>query len=168
MMRMTVGIFLALIVAALLLSPVVAAEPEDAKLAAVFNKYLDEEFRHRPMEATRQGDHRFDHLLDDLSPKARAAGIDRIRQALRELPAQVEYARLSRSGQIDFEILKHDLTRGLWLAENTRPFEHDPRTYNEYISDSTFLLLTQSTEPKATNIKNCVAPLAFITRVVAT
>src|SRR5207247_10909946 len=128
MMRMTVGISLALIVAALLLAPVVAAEPEDAKLAAFFKKYLDEEFGHRPMEATRQGDHRFDHLLDDLSPKARAAGVERIRRVLHDLPAQVDYARLSRSAQTDFEILRLDLTRGLWLAENTRPFEHAPRT----------------------------------------
>ena len=33
----------------------------------------------------------------------------------------------------------------LWLQENTRPFEQDPRVYNEYISDSIYLLFTQST-----------------------
>ena len=144
-----------------------ADNAEDAKLAAFFQKYLDEEFRQRPLLATQLGDHRFDHLLDDLSPKARAAWVERTRQTLAALPREVAYDRLSRSGQIDFEIFRHHLTRDLWLAENTRPFEHDPRVYNEYISDSTFLLLTQSTEPKATNVKNCVARMGQIPRVVA-
>src|SRR5262249_9154122 len=125
-----------------------AADTEDAKLNAFFKAYLDEEFRHKPLDATRLGDHRFDHLLDDLSPAARAANIERTRKALAELPKQVDYQKLSRSAQIDYEILKHSWTYSLWLAENTKPFEEDPRVYNEYITDSVYLLLTQSTEPK--------------------
>ena len=59
----------------LLVLPVAAraADGEDAKLAAFFRSYLDKDFEARPLEATRAGDHRFDHLLDDVSPKARAA-----------------------------------------------------------------------------------------------
>lgn len=147
--------------------PAVSADDEDAKLTAFFQKFLDEEFKHRPLDATRLGDHRFDDRLDDLSPKARAAGVDRLRQTLRDLPKQVDYSKLSRSGQIDFEILKHHLTREIWLAENTRPFEDDPRVYNEYLSDSIYLILAQSTLPKATNVKNAAARLAFLPRIIA-
>src|SRR5260370_38779695 len=50
----------------------IAAENEDARLTAFFKEYLDESFRLRPMDATRLGDHHFDHLLDDLSATARA------------------------------------------------------------------------------------------------
>ena len=60
--------------------------------------------------------------------------------------------KLSRAGQIDFEILQQDLERRLWLAENTRPFESDPRIYSSYINDSTYLILTQSTQPLETNV----------------
>src|SRR5581483_811226 len=67
----------------------------------------------------------------------------------------------------DYEIFRQDLTRSLWLAENTRPFEEDPRTYNAYLSESVYLLLTQSTLPKATNVKNCAARMAYLPRVVA-
>jgi uncharacterized protein (DUF885 family) len=153
-----------------------ASNTEDAKLAAFFQKYLEEEFRQRPLEATRLGDHRFDHLLDDVSPKARAAWIEHYRSTLRQLPEQIDYQKLSRSGQIDFEILKHHLTRYLWMAENlgafelgdsTGSFEQDPRMYGNYISDSTFLLLTQSSLPKAVNVKNCAARMAFIPKIVA-
>src|SRR5262245_28475240 len=88
---------------------------EDARLTAFFKKYLDEEFRHRPMEATRLGDHRFDHLLDDVSPKARASTTERTRKALAELPRQIDAKKLSPSARVDFRIFEHHLRRSLWL-----------------------------------------------------
>jgi uncharacterized protein (DUF885 family) len=144
-----------------------AIEDEDTKLTAFFKEYLEELFRQQPLEATRLGDHRFDHLLDDLSPKARAAWVDGARKTLAELPRRVDYRKLTRSGQIDFEILQHHLTRTLWLAENLHPFEEDPRVYNEYIGDSVYLLLTQSSLPRATNVKNAAARMVHIPKVVA-
>jgi uncharacterized protein (DUF885 family) len=152
---------------AAVLSMAQAAEDEDAKLTAFFKHYLDELFRRKPYDATRLGDRRFDALLDDLSPKARAGWTELARTTLRELPERIDYKKLTRAGQIDFEIFQHDLTRTIWLAENTHPFEEDPRIYNEYISDSVYLLLTQSSLPKATNVKNCVARMAHIPSVVA-
>src|SRR5262245_13972347 len=152
----------------LMLSPATqVASAEDAKLTAFFKGYLDEHFRQRPLEATRLGDHRFDDRLEDVSPAARAAWTELTRKTLADLPRQVDYTKLSRSGQIDFEIFKHHLDYTLWTVENTKPFEEDPRTYNDYISDSTFLLLTQSTLPQATNVKNAAARMAFIPKIVA-
>jgi uncharacterized protein (DUF885 family) len=142
------------------------ANGEEAKLTAFFKKYLDATFRLRPLDATRLGDHRFDHLLDDLSVKARAGWTDLVRQTLRDLPKNVEYRKLTRPAQIDYEIFKHDLKRSLWLAENTQPFENDPRVYNEYLSDSIYLLLAQSTQPKPVRIKNCIARMGYLPRIV--
>src|SRR5438105_8739099 len=122
--------FVCALLALALIAGVAAANDEDAKLAAFFGRYLDAEMKHRPSEATRLGDHRFDHLLDDLSPAARDAGVARVRATAAALPKEIEYAKLSRSGQIDFEILAHELKKSLWLAENTRPYEQDPRVYN--------------------------------------
>ena len=47
----------------------IAAEA-DMKLAAFFRNYLEADCRLSPMRATRLGDHRFDHLLDDVSTAA--------------------------------------------------------------------------------------------------
>src|SRR5579885_350893 len=154
---------------ALTLLPVAAraADTEDAKLAAFFRAYLDKRFEAHPLDATRAGDHRFDHLLDDLSPKARAADKERIKRTLADLPKQVDKAKLSRDGQIDYEILEHDLNYALWQEENTRRFEQDPRAYNDYLSESVFLLLTQSTLPKERNVENAAKRMAFLPRVVA-
>ncbi|HUD83612.1 MAG TPA: DUF885 domain-containing protein, partial [Candidatus Saccharimonadales bacterium] len=141
---------------------------EDAKLSSFFKSYLDEHFRQQPLEATGLGDHRFDSLLDDISPQARDGWLAFARQTLKELPRQVNYNGLTRDGQIDFEIFQHELQTDIWLTENTHPFEEDPRTYGNYINDSVYLLLSQSTLPKETNVSNCLARMAEIPRIIAT
>jgi uncharacterized protein (DUF885 family) len=139
---------------------------EDAKLAAFFKGYLEDDFRRRPLEATRLGDHRFDDLLDDVSPKARADAVALTRKTLADLAKRIDYKKLTRGAQIDYEIFEHYLKRQVWLSENTRPFEDDPRVYNDYITESVYLLFTQSTLPGATNVKNAAARLAQIPRIV--
>jgi hypothetical protein len=143
-----------------------AQESEDAKLDAFFKAHLEQEFRQRPLDATRLGEHRFDASLDDISSKARDGWIAMAQQTLVDLPKQVDYRKLSRDGQIDFEILKHRLEEHIWLTKNTHPFEEDPRTYGGYINESTYLLLTQSTLPKETNIANCITRMALLPRII--
>lgn len=153
----------------LVVSKLPAAEgpSADAALEAFFQQYLDASFALRPSEATRLGDHRFDGQLDDVSAGARARWRELYRRTLDQLPAAVDKQQLSPAGQVDWEILQHELTRALWLAENTAPFEQDPRVYNEYISDSVYLLLTQSTLPRETNVAHAIARMAQIPAVVA-
>jgi uncharacterized protein (DUF885 family) len=167
MPRQVAVIFMGLVTSMSSFPTTAQANAEDAKLTAYFKTYLDEMFRQRPFEATRLGDHRFDHQLDDLSAKARAGWVAHARATLAKLPEEINYQALTRDGQIDFEIFRQDLTRTLWLAENTHPYEEDPRVYNEYITDSIFILLTQSSLPQAANVKNAAARMAHIPKVVA-
>src|SRR5688572_321800 len=141
----------------LLAQPGAAEETEDARLVAFFKAHLEDEFQRRPLEATRLGDHGHDDRLDDISPEARAANVASDREVLAELRKKIDYAKLSRDAQIDLEIYEHHLKRSLWLADNTRPFEEDPRTYNDYITDCVYLLLTQSTLPRERNVWICIA-----------
>ena len=157
-----------LALAVLLTGSARAADAEDDKLTAFFKAHLEEEFRRCPLDATRLGDHRFDDQLDDVSPQARAADLKRWRGVVADLPKKIDAAKLSRSGRLDFDILQHDLTRSIWLAENTHPFEEDPRAYNDYITDSVYALMTQSTLPREKNVQNAVARMALIPRVIAT
>lgn len=143
------------------------AQSEDAKLETFFKHYLDDSFSLQPMQATGLGDHRFDSQLEDLTPAGRARWVALSRATLASLPKNVQYQKLSRAGQIDFEILEHSLKTDVWLTENTHPFEEDPRVYNGFINDSTYLLLTQSTLPLETNVANCIARMAQIPRIVA-
>jgi uncharacterized protein (DUF885 family) len=145
-----------------------ASDEEADKLAAYFKAYLDTDFQQHPNEATGLGDHRFDDQLDDISATARAGWLAFARQTLADLPKKVDYRRLSRDRQIDFEIFRHQLETGIWLTENTKPFEEDPRTYGDYLSDSVYVLLTQSTLPRDTNVANCVVRMAQFPRIIAT
>src|SRR5260370_523416 len=162
---------LTMLVSALLLGAGMAMSSErggdlpDPALTKFFQQYLDSHFRQRPLEGTRLGDHRNDHALDNLSREARKAWTECTRKTLHDLEQQFDYPKLSRANQIDYEIFKHHLTAALWLAEHTHPFEDDPRTYNDYISDCIFLPLTQSSLPRAVNVKNCVARMGYIPRV---
>ncbi len=125
----------------------VEAQDMDARLAAFFRQHLEDALRVQPVEATRLGDHRYDALMDNLTPESRAVWQDMSRRALDDLPRQITYLKLSRPAQIDYEIYQHSLNYGKWLEENTHPFETDPRVYGDYITDATYLLLTQSTLP---------------------
>ena len=145
----------------------VAAETEDQKLEGCFRQYLDAWFKLRPLDATQLGDRRFDRELDDLSPAARDQWPQLNRATLDQLPKTVDRAKLSRDAQIDYEIFRHEMTKAIWLAENTRPYEQDPRVYSGLISDSTYNLLSQSSLPKETAIANCLARMRQIPRIVA-
>jgi uncharacterized protein (DUF885 family) len=147
-------------------TPALRAQDADAKILSFFKQYLDEHFRQQPTSATSLGDHRFDGLLDDVSAAARARWLQLDRDTLARLPQEVPYAQLTRDGQIDFEIFQHELESGIWLTENTHPFEEDPRTYGAYINDSVYQLLVQSTQPKETNIAHVLERMARIPGVI--
>ena len=142
-------------------------EEEDSKLNALFQEYLKELFRREPLTATRLGEHSFDDQLDDLSQAARNERLEFKRQTLKRLPEQIAREKLSRDGQIDHDILQSHLTREIWLDENFRPFEDDPRVYGDYISESVYLLLTQSSLPRTVNLKNAMARMEKISKVIA-
>ena len=147
--------------------PTPAMPAEDEKLNAFFTNYLDAHFRQQPLAATQLGDHRFDNLLDDISPRARVGWLALAGKTLAELPRAVNYQKLSRDGQIDFEIFRHELQTEIWETKNFHPFQEDPRTYGAYLNDSVYLLLTQSTLPRETNIANALARMAQFPRIVA-
>lgn len=143
-------------------------EQAEAKLASFFKSYLDASFAQQPLRASQLGDHRFDAELEDVSPASRQAWTSFAKQTLTDLPRQVDYQALTRAGQIDYEILEHELKAQIWLAENIRSFEEDPRTYGAYITDSIYLLFAQSTLPKETNVTHAIRRMAKIPAVIAT
>ena len=150
-------------------SRVCGAEPvagQNVVLESFFREYLEEAFRLEPLMATRLGDHRFDNQLDDLSTQGRNATLEHDRKALADLSRKVQKEKLSRDGQIDHEIFRRHLERTIWLAETFRPFEDDPRIYGSYVTESIYLLLTQSSLPKAVNLQNALSRMAKIPQVL--
>jgi uncharacterized protein (DUF885 family) len=145
-----------------------AAETPDAALDKFFHEYLEAEFELSPLWATSLGDHRFDHLLDDYSPAARARGVAHSRETLERLPQRVDFGKLSPAGKVDFQILRDNLQLGLWLDETEKPFERDPRTYTADATESVYVLFAQSTQPKEVSITAALARMALIPQMLAT
>ncbi len=144
-----------------------ADSPGASPLESFFRRYLDERFALHPTEATALGDHRFDDRMDDLSPAALAKSLAHWKATRQRLHQEIDRAKLSTDERINFDIFDHELEGSIWVRENTQPFATNPRAYNEYISDSVFLLLTQSRLPKETNIANSIARMKQIPGIVA-
>ena len=138
----------------------------DARLSVRFQEWLDDQCKRHPMFATYLGNHDYDHLLDDLSPEARAEDLQNDKKVLVELQQQLDLKSLSRNAQIDLEIWQHFLEYRIWQATNSNDFANDPRVYLTYASDSVFTLLTQSTLPKHRNVENAAKRIAKIPSVV--
>src|SRR5262245_57927547 len=139
----------------------------DSPLESFFRRYLDERFALHPTDATGLGDHRFDDRMDDLSPAALEKSLTHLKETRVKLRREIDRAKLSPDERINFDIFDHELEGSIWVRENTQPFADNPRAYNEYISDSVFLLLTQSRLPKETNVANAIARMKHIPTVVA-
>lgn len=141
-------------------------QTEEIKLETWFKAYIEQVMVDEPMTATRLGDHRFDDRLEDLSPDARLMRLNRDKKALADLPQAVNYKSLKRASQVDYEILSRYLESRIWLSENFKTFEEDPRVWGEYLTESVYLPLVQSTLPKATNLKNAMKRMELIPSVV--
>ena len=80
---------------------------ENAVLESFFREYLEEAFRLEPLMATRLGDHRFDsRARRSLRPGAKRHARTRSQATLADLRRKVQKEKLSRDGQIDYEIFR--------------------------------------------------------------
>lgn len=143
------------------------AQTEDAKLATFYREQLDAVFQMRPVDATSLGEHRYDHLLGDVSAAARERWTEQARVILAELAKRVDRSKLTRGGQIDYDVFEHDLRKSLWLAEHFDPFVTDPRTYSQYIGGAVFDLLAQSSLPREVNVSNAIARIRQVPGILA-
>lgn len=152
----------------LIAAPVAAAAPieDDAALNGAFDAFLAEWFRREPLAGTRLGDHAHDDRLDDVSAEARSGTLAFFRETMRRLDADVRPERLSEAGRVDLDVFRRHLESTIWLRETFDPFRDDPRVYGDYVAESVYLLLTQSTLPAETNRRNALERMAEIPRIV--
>jgi len=141
---------------------------ESGKLNEWFKTYLEKVMRDEPMTATRLGDHRYDDRLEDLSAQACQARLERDKDALNDLRKVIDPKKLELADRVDFEILARHLESRIWLTENFRTFEEDPRVWGDFLTESVYLLLVQSTLPKEKNFENALKRMKAIPGIVET
>ena len=133
-----------------------AAAGPDADFAALSARWLDAMARLSPVAATQLGDHRFDNLLDDLSPAGRAAAAASSRRLLAQLVA-LPKATLSRDNQIDAVILDNQLRYNLWTEETLQSWAWDPLIYNELAGDALYSVMAREFAPLTSRLGLAVA-----------
>lgn len=145
-----------------------SAEVADADLDRFFHEYLESAFQLSPLWATRLGDHRFDHALDEMTIEAQGRRATLMKKTLERLPQCVRFDDLSFAAQVDFKILRDSLQRELWLEETENRLELDPRVYTRDATEAVYLLFAQSTQPKETSVEAALARMALVPQMLAT
>ena len=101
----------------------------DAAFETLAKAYIDKLLEMNPEGATLLGDHRFDDRLGDRSAAGIAAQVAVNKDYLAQL-GQIDRASLSEGNGVDYDIMKINLERGIFEAEELREHEWNPLYYN--------------------------------------
>lgn len=148
-------------------TPPAAAQPEktptamvdaavEAKFADLSKRWLDGWLQNNPVNATQQGDHRFDGEIDDLSEAGRKRGVEFSRKMLAELDA-IDASKLSRENQIDAAILRNQLEADLWSAETLQAWAWDPQVYTGLAGGAVYNLMAREFAPVEQRTRSAIA-----------
>jgi hypothetical protein len=141
-------------------------DSEQSSLGSLFKEYLKKEVDLQPFLGTRLGDHRHADRLESLSIPAQQQRLNHHQETLKILSQISNRSNMKLDDRVDLETWINHEKRWIWNDMVLKPLFKDPRSYSEYISDSTFLLITQTTLPKDRIIQACLARTREIPRIV--
>jgi uncharacterized protein (DUF885 family) len=122
---------------------VARANPQDDEFEKIAKDYVEGYLSSHPEFATELGDHRFDGLLTDYSPKTRArtlANAKQVREALRKFD---DYKELTGTNQVDVRILRDNVDAEIFRLEELREADWNPLVYNQSLANSLYLLVAR-------------------------
>lgn len=128
----------------------------DAKFSDISKRWLDGALALSPVNATQQGDHRFDAELDDLSAAGRAKSVDFSKALLAELEA-IDASKLTRENQIDAAILRNQLRSDVWNIETLQAWAWDPQVYSGIAGGAIYNLMAREFAPMPERLKSATA-----------
>jgi len=120
-----------------------AADDAFQKLAAEF---IDELPRFSQVSATSVGDHRYDHVLDEVDGDARSRKLALYRKYRRALRA-IDREELSRANQVDAELLRAEIDSSIWSTETLQEWAWNPLVYVNIAGSSLYTLMARDFAP---------------------
>ena len=127
-------------------SCLVAQSTADIQFQKLAEQYLDEFPALGPVGATSLGDHRFDHLVNQVSSEARAKSLDYNKKYIQGLQ-RIPFEELSRAHQVDVKLLENRLQSGIWRTEVLREWEWNPLQYTSLAGGSVYTLMAREFAP---------------------
>jgi uncharacterized protein (DUF885 family) len=128
----------------------------DAKFADLSKRWLDGWLKLNPVNATQQGDHRFDSEIDDLSAAGRAGYVGFSKKMLAELDT-IDTGTLSRENQIDAAILRNQIQSDIWGMETLQSWAWDPQIYGGLAGGAIYNLMAREFAPMPERLKSATA-----------
>lgn len=150
--RAAVGIALCTFSLAASASP---AEQAFRKLAA---DYVEDLPRFSQVDATSIGDHRYDHVLDQVDGDARARKLElykKYRTALHD----IDWEELSRPDKIDAELLRTQVDSNIWSLETLQEWAWNPLLYVNTAGSSLYALMSRDFAPLEERVEDATARL---------
>jgi uncharacterized protein (DUF885 family) len=138
----------------------------ETAFAALSKRWLDGWLKLNPINATQQGDHRFDSEIDDLSAAGRDNAIAFSRGVLAELDA-LDRDKLSRENQIDAGVLRNQLQSDLWALETLQSWAWDPQAYSGLAGGAIYNLMARDFAPLPERLKSATARMEKLPRLYA-
>jgi len=112
---------------------------DDRPFYELAERYLDDMMRLNPFVATYLGYHKYDPLMDDMSPAGIAAKLAFYDSAQRRFE-RIDRDTLSTGASIDLDLIRTDIEASLFSLRELRPHENDPQIYNDMIGYGTLYL----------------------------
>lgn len=124
----------------------VSAQEANVRFADLSKQFLDEYPALSPVNATGLGDHRYDHLVDDISEAARTKERAFYQRWLADL-AKIDRSQLNRDHQTDHVLLTRKLQSDLWFLDELREWEWNPIAYTQLAGGSIYSLMAREFAP---------------------
>src|SRR5436309_8282872 len=144
----------------------VRATPQDDEFQKIAHDYIEQDLRANPEEATELGDHRFDGLLTDYSPEARAKDLATQKEFRDKLNA-IDGSQVTGANKVDFRILKENIDYKIFQAEELKEPDWNPLVYMQSLANSLYLLVARDFAPPDKRIPNLRQRMEKIPRAIA-
>ena len=158
-MKTIIGLFL-------IFSVTVAQSSADKQFEDLAKRYLDEFPTLGPVGATSLGDHRFDHLVNQVSSEARAERVAFNKKYIEALEI-IPKGKLSRAYQVDAALLDNRLRSGIWRIEELQEWSWNPLRYTALAGGAIYSLMAREFAPVEERLMNVADRLEQFPRMYA-
>lgn len=159
----TTSVFAVMAGLVLLLLSVTAAGDADTTFTTIADDFIKDLPAFSPVNATLLGEHSADDQLDQVDRTARDKR-HLLYASYRDRLNQIDWDQLSRSNQIDTELLRNDLESNLWANETLEEWAWNPLVYVQMSGSAIYGLLARDFAPLEQRLQHATARLEQMPR----
>ena len=148
----------AIIIVALFANGAVAASAADEAFETLAGQFVSDLPTFSPVASTWIGDHSRDAELDQVDANARARLKDAL-EAYQEALGNIDRSGLSRANQVDYELLRSEISSRLWSLQELQEWAWNPLYFVNTAGSSIYNLVAREFAPAEERLANAAARL---------